>query len=780
VQSTEVVAVGRPGTPIALLYQAVALHEHLKRALTELGADVVYETETGKFDRASLESSGARVVVINLDPEVEEDIEQLDELLVDDALKVVFNDGEVSSRLEGWDAARWARHLASKILGVTDTNPPRPPGSEAIPVKVKQSAPDTIGAHRIDLGFELAGHELATALAADTGEAIARTRAALVTALEPVAPELMGGEREAASRAAEPDFAAESDADAAAMPAAELLVLEMDPEPETEAPAPAAGTIPPDQRPTLELPQPVAAALPSTLELPQPGAVPLPPTLELPQPTGAALPPTLELPQPTAAALPPTLELPQPDFARLGMPPTLDAMPESARGGLPPTVEPPRAGLAAELPDAADATGDIDEISADFERSLQAFGIGTPDAAVEDDGLALSALDAELALAFDAANAAGPARGGDAPQGLDDLLLGLSLEPVEEADAGSPPATPPVARERAADPPRAGAVPPPAVPGAAPKAAEPASGRSFASFDLSHLSLAPIDGETPSTPVTGRARFSIDEAERKLEAAPAPAVEPAPAPPPAPVAEDALSLDVLEFTLDTVDPLARDVVPQDAERLEAELMAEIAALSAQAERGPAPAAGPIERVWVLGASIGGPDAVREFLGALQAPLPVVFLLAQHMGADFYELMVQQLGRATTLRVRAVGEGERVAHGDVVVVPLDRRLLLDASGVAQLAALEEQSPYSPSIDLVMRDVADRFGANAGAIVFSGMAHDAIDGAAYLASKGGTVWAQDPNTCVISSMVDGAIDAGVVSHTASPVDLARRFNQQFGAG
>ena len=72
------------------------------------------------------------------------------------------------------------------------------------------------------------------------------------------------------------------------------------------------------------------------------------------------------------------------------------------------------------------------------------------------------------------------------------------------------------------------------------------------------------------------------------------------------------------------------------------------------------------------------------------------------------------------------------------------------------------------------------AAAGAIIFSGMAHDAIDGAAYLASKGGTVWAQDPNTCVISSMVDGAIDAGVVSHTASPVDLARRFNQQFGAG
>ena len=213
-RSTENAVVVERRVPIALLYQAVALHEHLKRALTDLGAQVVYETETSKFDRESLASSGARVVVINLDPQVEEDIEQLDDLLVDDELMVVFNDGEVSSRLEGWDAARWARHLATKILGNEDTNPPRPPGAEAIPVKVKQSAPDYIGAPSIDQSFELAGHELANALAADTGEAIARTRAALVTALEPIAPDLVGGERPAtpAPPAAGPDFAAQAQA----------------------------------------------------------------------------------------------------------------------------------------------------------------------------------------------------------------------------------------------------------------------------------------------------------------------------------------------------------------------------------------------------------------------------------------------------------------------------------------------------------------------------------------------------------------------------------------
>ncbi|HWU53321.1 MAG TPA: chemotaxis protein CheB, partial [Tahibacter sp.] len=180
----------------------------------------------------------------------------------------------------------------------------------------------------------------------------------------------------------------------------------------------------------------------------------------------------------------------------------------------------------------------------------------------------------------------------------------------------------------------------------------------------------------------------------------------------------------------------------------------------------------IRRVFVLGASIGGPEAVREFLAALPARFPALFVLAQHMGAEFLELMAAQLAKATPLTVRSPTHGERIAQGDVVVVPTTHRLLFDADGVVQLAHLPEASPYTPSIDLIVRDVADRFGAAATLIIFSGMAHDAIEGAKHLAAKGGKVWVQDPDTCVISSMVDGARDAGVVSFTGSPAELAKQ--------
>ncbi|MCB1577342.1 MAG: hypothetical protein KDI81_08405, partial [Xanthomonadales bacterium] len=118
--------------------------------------------------------------------------------------------------------------------------------------------------------------------------------------------------------------------------------------------------------------------------------------------------------------------------------------------------------------------------------------------------------------------------------------------------------------------------------------------------------------------------------------------------------------------------------------------------------------------------------------------------------------------------------------DIVVVPTTHRLRVDREGVITLEALNAgDQPNSPSIDQVVEDIADRFGARAGVIVFSGMAEDAAQGARHLAAKGGKVYAQDPETCVISSMVDGVIETGVVDFTGSPRALAEKVLDDFKA-
>lgn len=191
-------------------------------------------------------------------------------------------------------------------------------------------------------------------------------------------------------------------------------------------------------------------------------------------------------------------------------------------------------------------------------------------------------------------------------------------------------------------------------------------------------------------------------------------------------------------------------------------------LSAQPARGAA-----LSRIFVLGASIGGPEALRTFLSLLPTPTPAGFVLAQHMGAEFLDLMVQQLDRATPLSVRMARHGDMLCDGDVVVVPVDLALSIDLNGRISLSALTEKTPYSPSIDLVMREISRVHGAAAGAIVFSGMAADGIEGAVAIAHAGGVVWAQDPDSCVVSSIVDGARSRGVVSFIATPEGLAEAF-------
>jgi len=176
------------------------------------------------------------------------------------------------------------------------------------------------------------------------------------------------------------------------------------------------------------------------------------------------------------------------------------------------------------------------------------------------------------------------------------------------------------------------------------------------------------------------------------------------------------------------------------------------------------------RVWVLGASIGGPQAVKSFLARLPENLPVCFILAQHIGVGFVNLLAEQLSRVTPLRVSAPEDDMVLEKGHVVVAPVEKRMNFSERGVISMEKITQRSIYSPSIDDVMTVVAKHYGADANAIIFSGMGNDGTAGCHLIAQKGGMIWAQEAESCVISSMADSARNTGVVSMSGSPEELA----------
>ncbi|MEO8809190.1 MAG: chemotaxis protein CheB [Rhodanobacter sp.] len=117
---------------VALLFDDTELGGHLRDALLERGARIVHEGDVSGVSRELLQQIGADVLVVNLDNDADDAFDRLYDLLDGDRPRVVLNDSQASRSLVGWDRARWARHLAVKVLAAGDIDPPRPADARAI------------------------------------------------------------------------------------------------------------------------------------------------------------------------------------------------------------------------------------------------------------------------------------------------------------------------------------------------------------------------------------------------------------------------------------------------------------------------------------------------------------------------------------------------------------------------------------------------------------------------------------------------------------------------
>ncbi|GGA86121.1 hypothetical protein GCM10011521_25780 [Arenimonas soli] len=117
---------------VALLARPGDARDQLRRALAELGAELVAEGDPSELDPATVAGHSPRVVLVSLEPAIEDALERFDDLLAQPGVEVLYDDAEVTRQLDGWDLARWARHLAAKLVG-TDVLPPVPGDADPLP-----------------------------------------------------------------------------------------------------------------------------------------------------------------------------------------------------------------------------------------------------------------------------------------------------------------------------------------------------------------------------------------------------------------------------------------------------------------------------------------------------------------------------------------------------------------------------------------------------------------------------------------------------------------------
>ena len=183
------------------------------------------------------------------------------------------------------------------------------------------------------------------------------------------------------------------------------------------------------------------------------------------------------------------------------------------------------------------------------------------------------------------------------------------------------------------------------------------------------------------------------------------------------------------------------------------------------------------RAVAIGASTGGPAAIRTILADLPSNFPVPILVVQHIARGFAAGLTHWLAGDTALPVKLAEIGERANPGTVYIAPDDRHLgcQLDAAGEIRLV-LDIAAPISafrPSVSYLFQSAANCLGAGVLAVILTGMGDDGIAGLRVVKARGGRVLAQDEASSVIYGMPREAQRAGVVDGVVGVDSIARRL-------
>lgn len=163
------------------------------------------------------------------------------------------------------------------------------------------------------------------------------------------------------------------------------------------------------------------------------------------------------------------------------------------------------------------------------------------------------------------------------------------------------------------------------------------------------------------------------------------------------------------------------------------------------------------RAVAIGASTGGPPALRAVLEALPADYPLPVLVVQHIASGFREGLVGWLQELVPLPVRMAEEGGRAEPG-IWFAPDDAHLVLEPSMQFALDREHRAGTHRPSLDVLFTGVADAVGGESVGVVLTGMGRDGADGVEAIRSAGGMVIAQDEQTSAVFGMPRAAAEGG----------------------
>jgi two-component system chemotaxis response regulator CheB len=174
---------------------------------------------------------------------------------------------------------------------------------------------------------------------------------------------------------------------------------------------------------------------------------------------------------------------------------------------------------------------------------------------------------------------------------------------------------------------------------------------------------------------------------------------------------------------------------------------------------------------VIGISTGGPQALRYVIPQLPANFSAPVAIVMHMPVGYTEMYAQKLNESAKLDFREAAEGDEIVAGTVLLAPAGRHLTFRRTDEEKVVAHLDAKPFGtlhrPSVDVLFQSAAETFGARVLGVVMTGMGSDGKEGASWIKARGGMIYTESEESCVVYGMPRATMEAGL-SDKSIPLD------------
>jgi two-component system chemotaxis response regulator CheB len=174
---------------------------------------------------------------------------------------------------------------------------------------------------------------------------------------------------------------------------------------------------------------------------------------------------------------------------------------------------------------------------------------------------------------------------------------------------------------------------------------------------------------------------------------------------------------------------------------------------------------------VIGASTGGPEALRTIFSQMPRDFPLPVVCIQHIAEGFSGGLVEWLSSQCTAKVRIATPGESPVSGVIYFPREGMHLRIGGDGRFIHSAEPPLDGHRPSITITMESLAHYYGNGVLSVLLTGMGRDGAVGMRAIAQAGGITIAQDEQSSVVFGMPKQAIELNAARYVLPLENIVR---------